>query len=86
MLLSLCLLGSPRYHNNLVQIITSAKFHLWTLTVEVNSLLTHCTSYLSVTEELVSIQSKTLLTPGGVLRYISDGDVRSPFLGLKFAI
>ena len=24
--------------------------------------------------------------PGGVLRYISDGDVRSPFLGLKFAI
>ena len=23
---------------------------------------------------------------GGVLRYISDGDVRSPFLGLKFAI
>ena len=26
------------------------------------------------------------LHPGGVLRYISDGDVRSPFLGLKFAI
>ena len=25
-------------------------------------------------------------TPGGVLRYISDGDVRSPFLGLKFTI
>ena len=24
--------------------------------------------------------------PGGLLRYISDGDVRSPFLGLKFAI
>ena len=24
--------------------------------------------------------------PGGVLRYISDGDVQSPFLGLKFAI
>ena len=23
---------------------------------------------------------------GGVLRYISDGDVRSPFLGFKFAI
>ena len=23
---------------------------------------------------------------GGVLRYISNGDVRSPFLGLKFAI
>ena len=23
---------------------------------------------------------------GGVLRYINDGDVRSPFLGLKFAI
>ena len=23
---------------------------------------------------------------GGVLRYISDGDVRSPLLGLKFAI
>ena len=23
---------------------------------------------------------------GGVLGYISDGDVRSPFLGLKFAI
>ena len=23
---------------------------------------------------------------GGVLRYISDGDMRSPFLGLKFAI
>ena len=27
-----------------------------------------------------------ILSPGGVLRYISDGDVRSPFLGLKFAI
>ena len=26
------------------------------------------------------------MAPGGVLRYISDGDVRSPFLGLKFAI
>ena len=26
------------------------------------------------------------LGPRGVLRYISDGDVRSPFLGLKFAI
>ena len=24
--------------------------------------------------------------PGGVLKYMSDGDVRSPFLGLKFAI
>ena len=24
--------------------------------------------------------------PGGVLRYTSYGDVRSPFLGLKFAI
>ena len=24
--------------------------------------------------------------PRGVLRYISDGDVRSPFLGLKFVI
>ena len=24
--------------------------------------------------------------PGGVLRYISDRDVRSPFLGLKLAI
>ena len=23
---------------------------------------------------------------GGVLRYISDGEVRSPFWGLKFAI
>ena len=23
---------------------------------------------------------------GGVLRYISDGDVQSPFLGLKFAM
>ena len=28
----------------------------------------------------------SLQIPGGVLRYISDGDVRSPFLGLKFAI
>ena len=26
------------------------------------------------------------IMPRGVLRYISDGDVRSPFLGLKFAI
>ena len=26
------------------------------------------------------------VNPRGVLRYISDGDVRSPFLGLKFAI
>ena len=25
-------------------------------------------------------------SPGGVLRYISDGGVQSPFLGLKFAI
>ena len=25
-------------------------------------------------------------TPGGVLRYISDGEVQSPFLGLKLAI
>ena len=25
-------------------------------------------------------------SPGGVLRYISNGDVQSPFLGLKFAI
>ena len=25
-------------------------------------------------------------SPEGVLRYISDGDVRSPFLGLKFVI
>ena len=24
--------------------------------------------------------------PGGVLRFINDGDVLSPFLGLKFAI
>ena len=24
--------------------------------------------------------------PGGVLRYIGDGEVRSPFLGLKLAI
>ena len=31
-------------------------------------------------------QSMTSPVPGGVLRYISDGDVRSPFLGLKFAI
>ena len=23
-------------------------------------------------------------SPGGILRYLSDGDVRSPFLGLKF--
>ena len=26
------------------------------------------------------------MNPRGVLRYISDGDVRSPFLGLKLAI
>ena len=32
------------------------------------------------------VKSTLLLVPGGVLRYISDGDVRSPFLGLKFAI
>ena len=36
------------------------------------------------------ILSDVMLNPrgggGGVLRYISDGDVRSPFLGLKFAI
>ena len=31
-------------------------------------------------------RSKLKEPPGGVLRYISDGDVRSPFLGLKFAI
>ena len=27
-----------------------------------------------------------ITSPGGVLRYISDGKVRSPFLGLKLAI
>ena len=37
------------------------------------------------------ILSDVMLNPrggggGGILRYISDGDVRSPFLGLKFAI
>ena len=31
-------------------------------------------------------RKKFAFAPGGVLRYISDGDVRSPFLGLKFAI
>ena len=37
---------------------------------------------------LVCIEGVTAMTfyPRGVLRYISDGDVRSPFLGLKFAI
>ena len=30
--------------------------------------------------------SEKLQSPAGLLRYISDGDVRSPFLGLKFAI
>ena len=29
--------------------------------------------------------AKETIDPRGVLRYISDGDVRSPFLGLKFA-
>ena len=29
---------------------------------------------------------KFQFSPGGVLRYLSDGDVRSPFLVLKFAI
>ena len=32
------------------------------------------------------LELKYVKVPGGVLRYISDGDVRSPFLGLKFAI
>ena len=32
------------------------------------------------------VQMCLVQTPGGVLRYISDGDVRSPFLGLKFAM
>ena len=31
-------------------------------------------------------EKKNVIVPGGVLRYISDGDVRSPFLGVKFAI
>ena len=31
-------------------------------------------------------QDGKVCTQGGVLRYKSDGDVRSPFLGLKFAI
>ena len=37
---------------------------------------------------LVCIEGVTAMTfyPRGVLRYISDGEVRSPFLGLKFAI
>ena len=37
---------------------------------------------------LITSGSQRVKTPGGggVLRYISDGDVRSPFLGLKFAI
>ena len=48
-------------------------------------------SYL-VTYRFYLLQSTLVIadTPGGggggVLRYISDGDVRSPFLGLKFAI
>ena len=37
-------------------------------------------------ERLVGLQHSSVIIPGGVLRYISDGDVRSPFLGLKFAI
>ena len=36
---------------------------------------------MSVVEELFL----WFVPPGGVLRYISDGDVQSPFLGLKFA-
>ena len=35
---------------------------------------------------IFSFISITFPPGGGVLRYISDGDVRSPFLGLKFAI
>ena len=38
--------------------------------------------YLS--RQLEAVQKRAM--PRGVLRYISDGDVRSPFLGLKFAI
>ena len=41
-------------------------------------LVTSCTE--------TGISSSSNGPPGGVLRYISDGDVRSPFLGLKFAI
>ena len=32
------------------------------------------------------VSCKNPLPPRGVLRYISDMDVQSPFLGLKFAI
>ena len=47
------------------------------MTLSLFQVNTNCTT--------VTLNSKTG-TPGGVLRYISDGDVRSPFLGLKFAI
>ena len=41
-----------------------------------------------VTSQLKLFTKSTLLVPGGggVLKYISDGDVQSPSLGLKFAI
>ena len=35
---------------------------------------------------VINVDSRRVWTPGGVLRYINDGDMRSPFLGLKFAI
>ena len=49
---------------------------------------TFCMHHSLVSEVLyyVVFPVGKIRTPGGVLRYISDGDVRSPFLGLKFEI
>ena len=41
---------------------------------------------LTIPEYCVSLHVNSHCHPGGVLRYISDGEVRSPFLGLKSAI
>ena len=44
------------------------------------------TDEVSLGERFVNRILLTALIPGRVLRYISDGDVRSPLFGLKFAI
>ena len=36
--------------------------------------------------QFISSFEDNIKVPGGVLRYISDGEVRSPFLGFKLVI
>ena len=61
-------------------------FGNYTCIVQLYNLTYAQLSNLQLFTQLVMCQVVLHVAPGGLLRYISDGDVRSPFLGLKFAI